>query len=449
MGRKRRKNKNPKNLKKYLEEPRDRMIRPADPLLFVALTTYRTVEQRTVQSLFNAMGMLPYNFNLATHSSANVWRGRNILADHFLSTPADYLIFIDADMVFTPQDMDTLVRAAIDTPDAGIIGGFYVSRDTKMRPLISWTDDDGVQLPLEACVSKLRESRGQLVEADLIPTGFMLIKREVVEAIEPPRFIVESRVAPDGTRHDFSSDNVFVRKAQEAGFKTYGHFGIELGHVGNYVYHPAQMWPQLDAYAGMQDLFAHKVVLGEKHGYDSQEYWDGLYRFEHEIGRERVYPGLHQALLSGIQEGWRVADVGSGPGVLASEIAKIPGTDVHCYDLSQTAVELCQDKGLTAFQWDLVENDPPSVGDYDCVVCTEVLEHLADPQAAVDRILTLLKPDGMFLFSVPENRLPPEEEPEHKQVFTAAKFAALFKGNKELFVEPIDGYLIAAGKKPA
>jgi 2-polyprenyl-3-methyl-5-hydroxy-6-metoxy-1,4-benzoquinol methylase len=103
---------------------------------------------------------------------------------------------------------------------------------------------------------------------------------------------------------------------------------------------------------------------------------------------------------------------------------------------------------LDAETWDIVTEDPPEIGSFDCVVCTEVIEHLEDPQAAVDNILKLLKSDGLFMFSVPDNRLPPEEEPEHKQVFTPASFATLFKGNNNLFVQPVDGYLLCLGTKP-
>jgi len=435
---------------KTLEFPKGTTITPSQPIIYIGMTAYRDIEQKTVQSLFNALGALPYQFRLATHTSTNVWRGRNGITEAFLKTAADYLVFIDADMVFVPEDLNTLIKAAIDTPEAGVIGGFYVSRDENLRPLISWTDEKGHQLPAEQCVARTLESRGQLVPADLIPTGFMLIKRAVLEALEDPWFHTTTEVEEDGTIHHFSSDNVFVQKAQKAGFGTYGHFGIELGHVGNFVYHPAHMWPQLEAWSSMNQIVEAKETFGQQFGYNSKAYWDSLYSLEAQLGRVRQYPTLHNAIMAGIQPHWTVLDVGSGPGVLASQIAQV-ATACECLDLSDVAVQLCNSLGLTAQQWDLVQ-DPVPVGmhqGYDCVVCTEVLEHLEDPGAAIKKLYSLLKPEGLVMVSVPDDRLPPEEEPEHVRTYTAAKLAKLMQPFTNVFVEPIAGYLLAVGIKPA
>lgn len=411
---------------------------------------YRDIEQLTFQSVFNALGKLQYAFNMISHASANVWKGRNHIVNHFLTTEAEYLVFIDADMVFTPEDLEKVIQAAIDTPEAGIVGGFYVSREEAMRPLVGWTGDDGMQVPMEESIAKLLESRGKLVEADLIPTGFMLIKRWVFDKIKSPYFIVTTKVDGEGEIHHFSSDNVFVAAVQAAGIKTYAHFGVELGHIGNYVYHPAQMWPQLEAYSGMVTLQNAKKAFGDQYGYSSKEYWDSLYSMEKQVNRERVYPILHKAIVSGIQDHWAVLDVGSGPGVLASEIAKVAYATM-CLDLSETAVGYCKEKGLDAVQWDMVNDTVPTNlhGRYDCVVCTEVLEHLDSPEAAIKKLYSFLKKEGMIMVSVPDDRLPPEEEPEHVGTFTAAKLAKLMLPFTDVFVESVSGYLLAVGKKPA
>ena len=431
-------------------EQKGTLIQPAKPIICLALTAYRTIEQKTVQSLFNTMGTLPYRFTFISHTSANVWKGRNHIVEHFLEGDADYLMFVDADMIFGPAEMDTLIKSAIENSDIGLVGGFYVSRDTDIRPLMGWTDDKGFQLSADDSIAQLLASRGKLVECDLIPTGFMLIRREVLEAIPNPWFIVETKIKEGGEICHFSSDNVFVCKVKEAGFKTYGHFGVELGHIGTFVYHPAQMWPQLEAWNSMTALNNAKLSYGKEYGFNTKKYWDSLYSTEKELNRERVYPILHKAIVSGIQDHWAVLDVGSGPGVLASEIAKVAYATM-CLDLSETAIGYCKEKGLDAVQWDMVNDPVPTNlhGRYDCVVCTEVLEHLDSPEAAIKKLYSFLKKEGMIMISVPDDRLPPEEEPEHVRTFTAAKLAKLMLPFEEVFVEPVDGYLLAVGKKPA
>lgn len=439
-------------MSKTLDLPKGKLITPAGkkPIsICIGLTAYRHIEQKTVQSLFNMMGRLPYSFGMITHTSANVWQGRNKIVEHFLESTADYLFFIDADMVFTHEEAGTLIQAGIDNPDAGVIAGFYVSRNEELRPLIGWTDEDGNLFSHEEQIERLSNARGKMVEANMLPTGFMLIKRSTLETLSNPWFITEQRIMPDGEVRFYSSDNVFTQNCNKAGIKTYGHFGVELGHVGSFVYHPAQMWPQLDNYNAQAERARIKSELGSIHGWNSKEYWDGLYAYENAAGIVRQYPALHKAIVAGIQPDWHVIDVGSGPGVLAKQMAKVAG-EVMCMDLSEHAVKYCQAQDLSALQWDLVGDPVPTGmhGTADCVVCTEVLEHLDDPAAAIKKLYSLLKPGGVILCSVPDNRLPPEVEPEHVQVFTAARFASLLQPFEQVFVESVTGFLLGAGVKP-
>ena len=403
-----------------------------------------------MQSLVNAMGALPYPVMFTSHSSANVWRGRNQLVEHFLTSEADYLLFVDADMVFEPEHMDTLVKAMVETQDAGLIGGYYVSRDQAMRPLLGWmNDDETAELPSIETIPRLLEARGKMVECDLVATGFMIIRREVLETLKDPWFIVKSEEGEDGEMLHWSSDNVFVQKVRRAGYKTYGHFGVELGHIGNYVFHPQLVWPEIVKWNANQQLADIKVQLGANFGWNTKQYWDSLYSVEGQLGRVREYPLLHKAICAGVQEHWRVLDVGSGPGILAAKIFD-NASEVVCKDLSEYAVKQCRELGMEAEEFDLVNDEVPmgEHGLYDCVVCTEVLEHIEDAAAAVKKLYSFLKPEGLIMLSVPDDRLPPEEEPEHVTTYTAAKLAVLMKPFEEVFVEPVAGYLLGVGKKP-
>ncbi len=44
---------------------------------------------------------------------------------------------------------------------------------------------------------------------------------------------------------------------------------------------------------------------------------------------------------------------------------------------------------------------PLDDGSIDCAICTEVLEHLPDPEAVLSEIHRVLKPDGLVFISVP------------------------------------------------
>jgi 2-polyprenyl-3-methyl-5-hydroxy-6-metoxy-1,4-benzoquinol methylase len=44
---------------------------------------------------------------------------------------------------------------------------------------------------------------------------------------------------------------------------------------------------------------------------------------------------------------------------------------------------------------------PYSADTFDCVLCSEVLEHLANPEATLRKLVPLLKPGGRVYASVP------------------------------------------------
>src|SRR5438477_12705370 len=51
---------------------------------------------------------------------------------------------------------------------------------------------------------------------------------------------------------------------------------------------------------------------------------------------------------------------------------------------------------------DITRQDPPGrPGGYDVVLCGDVLEHLADPAAALRRLRPLVAPEGRLVASVP------------------------------------------------
>ena len=77
-----------------------------------------------------------------------------------------------------------------------------------------------------------------------------------------------------------------------------------------------------------------------------------------------------------------VSDLGCGDGGLLSLLAS-SGLSAWGYDLSPEAVKGAVERGVTAYQMDVV-NDWPSLGDL--AVAGEMLEHLVNPHAFVRRL---------------------------------------------------------------
>jgi SAM-dependent methyltransferase len=109
----------------------------------------------------------------------------------------------------------------------------------------------------------------------------------------------------------------------------------------------------------------------------------------------------HQRLLRLCGSPKTVLDVGGSSGYLGRELAR-RGAEVVVIDYDADAVAAARRDGVDAHVVDITRQDPPGKpGDYDCVLCGDVLEHLADPAAALRRLRPFVAPSGRLVASVP------------------------------------------------
>jgi len=83
-------------------------------------------------------------------------------------------------------------------------------------------------------------------------------------------------------------------------------------------------------------------------------------------------------------------------------------------------------------------------GSVDCILCTEVLEHLPNPQACVDEMHRLLRNDGAAFVSVPFF-YPVHADPYDFQRFTEDGLHRLFREFKSVEVNRMGGYAGSLG----
>jgi len=127
-----------------------------------------------------------------------------------------------------------------------------------------------------------------------------------------------------------------------------------------------------------------------------------------------------------------IIDIGCGTGHLLSGIQKqFPSIKLTGSDFSEQALEIAKKTIPNAvfLPCDIYNIPENLLGNYDAVICTEVLEHLLYPEKALNNIKSLLKDGkGIIIISVPNGRIDTYEghinfwSPESWKVFIENNF---------------------------
>lgn len=97
----------------------------------------------------------------------------------------------------------------------------------------------------------------------------------------------------------------------------------------------------------------------------------------------------------------KILDLGCSGGVTIQQLERLGYTDVGGLDVSPAAIERCRSVGLKNLH--AMDAQSPNLPDdsYDLIIASDVLEHLADEQAALKAWFRILRPNGVVLVFVP------------------------------------------------
>ncbi len=186
-----------------------------------------------------------------------VSRARNLLSQDMLESQCDYLMFIDSDINFEPEDIFRLMAWGND-PKKGIVAGVPRTRNESKVYIATLDYDENQELTMNGM---------GLVRAKRVATAFMLVRREV--------FVTMTEAHPEWQYYDTRSnrmipclfdfqlteegymgeDFLFCDRARELGFEvwvdpsiTLGHMGVQeyTGNYGQDVLYPMIVPPQKD-----------------------------------------------------------------------------------------------------------------------------------------------------------------------------------------------------------
>lgn len=198
-----------------------------------------------------------------------ITRARNYLADEFLRSDMDYLMFIDSDIHFESQDILVMMHYAINHPEMEILCGPYPKKTISWEKIKMAVDKgfadknpnildefvgDYVFNPIDGVTSFRVDEPIEVKEGG---TGFMLIQRSAFEKMD--KAYPELSYRPDhvrtknfdGTREIMayfdtvidpkskrylSEDYMFCQWARNAGSSVWMLPWIKLKHAGNYIF---------------------------------------------------------------------------------------------------------------------------------------------------------------------------------------------------------------------
>ncbi len=106
--------------------------------------------------------------------------------------------------------------------------------------------------------------------------------------------------------------------------------------------------------------------------------------------------------FSGYRSTNRLLDIGFGAGTIL-DVAKTQGWDVCGQEVSAPAVAQAREKGFEVFHGDLRSAGYPDEH-FDVVTCSEIIEHLPNPQDVLSEIARMLRPGGLFWATTPSAR---------------------------------------------
>ena len=140
---------------------------------------------------------------------------------------ADFLMFIDSDMIFPHHAIAKLMLSGRD-----IIGGLYFKKGEGSKPVAARMNEEGM-------FKEIQNVPNEVFEVDAIGTGFLLIRKTVFDSFS------KEKIEEIGEPFNFhtlasggeeSEDWAFCRRAKQLGFKIYCDPTIPLGHIGEQTY---------------------------------------------------------------------------------------------------------------------------------------------------------------------------------------------------------------------
>jgi len=130
-----------------------------------------------------------------------------------------------------------------------------------------------------------------------------------------------------------------------------------------------------------------------------EEYFRDAYKAAYDERNPRYKHRSYLREVKYLAQGGRLLDVGCAYGAFLKEA--VHEFEAHGCDISSHAVKIAAKRvpAATVFQSDVFGIQP--IAKYDVITCFDVLEHISDVDRALAHLLSLIKPRGALVVTVP------------------------------------------------
>jgi len=196
----------------------------------LAICTNRDVKAKTLQSLLELVNYTKdVDFHiLVAQRGYTIAENRNYCVVQAQKNGSDYLFFVDDDMTFLPDTLESLLKHKL-----GVVGVNSYSRCLPLSSTVGLMDDDGKYMHPDKHTAWEMRIPSKLFNCYFVGCGICLIDMKVFDKIEKPYF---EFIAGDNGMVLHGEDGTFCEKVKKAGMDIWCDGSIEVSHIGEYLY---------------------------------------------------------------------------------------------------------------------------------------------------------------------------------------------------------------------
>jgi SAM-dependent methyltransferase len=431
--------------------------------ILIGIPCYNQVSPETLEdycrlAYYCGRRLPQHEFLIGIKTKTEQYRARNAIVEGALQTGCDYLMFLDDDHVIDWEGtsgpnsryamIDQLLAHFEKDEKLGLVGAVYFHRGNQCRPVLMREGKDGAFYWLRD-----DEITGELQEVGVQGGGCMMLRMKAFDKIQSPWFEPESTAG-------LGTDLQICKKMREAGYKVACDTSIQIGHVlaqrtvitpqnrhrvamenaktqaggdegiqQEWLTNSALNLYRLDAeeYLGTSADGIHVIanqykVEGVPTDHSKlEEYYaskgnDQLARqvmFHHTPAMKQQMEFIHNMVNTGVHA--HGAEFGCGSAPVSFELAK-RGHTIDFIDIDGS--------GAYEFtKWRVKKHGLNTCGftltsDYDYILMLDSIEHIADWQPVLMKVIAALKEKGAFITNYFRNE--DYKNPEHVSMDKAA-----------------------------